>query len=55
MQQPLKLQRMQLISLGMASPGTVKYTAILAKIELNGNSLQNSLLGWEDTMKDLWE
>ena len=39
MQQPLKLQRMQSISLGMTSPGTVKYTAILAKIELNGNSL----------------
>ena len=32
MQQPLKLQRIQ-------SPETMKYTAILAKIALNGNSL----------------
>ena len=39
MQQTLKLQRIQSISLGMTSPGTVKYTAIVAKIALNENSL----------------
>ena len=51
----LKLQGIQSILLGMTSPATVKYTAILAKIALNGNSLQNFLLGWDDSTKDLWE
>ena len=35
----LKLQGIQSMLLGMTSPATVKYTAILAKITLNGNSL----------------
>ena len=39
MQQPLKLQRIQSISLGMISPETMKCTAIREKFELNGNSL----------------
>ena len=51
----LKLQGIQSILLEMTSPATVKYTAILAKIALNGNSLQNFLLGWDDSTKDLWE